>query len=194
MQSFEFIQFYPIPTRPLSEILQNPSYRSFDLHQSESYPGKLGVDHTPGPFIGIGRFKTAQSGSLMLTPPSPSGLGSKPYHDVVVKRPFISPPTLTLASGTKATCGVAGKHSPKSERRRIICLSLGDELPKLHCEANMLYWAKALLVMTYKFIYSAISSAEHPPPFEIPKLCFVEAGLALTHSQHQQIISLLNRA
>ncbi|KAI6154998.1 hypothetical protein BKA82DRAFT_3944814, partial [Pisolithus tinctorius] len=58
-----------------------------------------------------------------------------------------------------------------------------DELLKLHCEANTLYWAKVLLAMTYEFIYSAISSAEHPPLFEIPKLRFVEAGLALAHSQ-----------
>ncbi|KAI6032478.1 hypothetical protein EDC04DRAFT_2571972, partial [Pisolithus marmoratus] len=61
--------------------------------------------------------------------------------------------------------------------------SLGDELPKLHCEANTLYWAKALLMMTYDFIDGAIASANSPPPFEIPCLHFIEAGLALAHSQ-----------
>ncbi|KIK23171.1 hypothetical protein PISMIDRAFT_72739, partial [Pisolithus microcarpus 441] len=62
-------------------------------------------------------------------------------------------------------------------------LSLGDELPKLHHEANTLYWANALLTMTYNFIDGVISSADAPPPFNIPRLCFVNAGLALAHSQ-----------
>ncbi|KAI5991069.1 hypothetical protein F5J12DRAFT_697281, partial [Pisolithus orientalis] len=61
--------------------------------------------------------------------------------------------------------------------------SLGNELPKLHCEANTLYWAKALLTMTYDFIDGTITSVDFPPPFEIPHLHFVEAGLALAHSQ-----------
>ncbi|KIO02087.1 hypothetical protein M404DRAFT_53950, partial [Pisolithus tinctorius Marx 270] len=61
--------------------------------------------------------------------------------------------------------------------------SLGDELLKLHCEANTLYWAKALLTMTYNFIDGMITSVDFPPPFEIPRLHFVEAGLALAHSQ-----------
>ncbi|KAI6045939.1 hypothetical protein EDC04DRAFT_2558857, partial [Pisolithus marmoratus] len=61
--------------------------------------------------------------------------------------------------------------------------SLGNELLKLHCEANTLYWAKALLTMTYDFIDSAILSTNSPPPFKIPCLCFIEAGLALAHLQ-----------
>ncbi|KIM60697.1 hypothetical protein SCLCIDRAFT_39656, partial [Scleroderma citrinum Foug A] len=61
--------------------------------------------------------------------------------------------------------------------------SLADKLPKLHCEANTLYWAKALLKMMYDFIDQAIAYANEPPPFNIPCLRFVEAGLALAHSQ-----------
>ncbi|KIK19735.1 hypothetical protein PISMIDRAFT_107036, partial [Pisolithus microcarpus 441] len=61
--------------------------------------------------------------------------------------------------------------------------SLGDELPKLYCKANTLYWAKALLTMTYDFIDSAILSTDSLPPFKIPRLRFVEARLALAHSQ-----------
>ncbi|KIN98202.1 hypothetical protein M404DRAFT_1005566 [Pisolithus tinctorius Marx 270] len=37
--------------------------------------------------------------------------------------------------------------------------------------------------MTYNFIDNAIASATSPPPFDIPRLRFVEAGLALAHSQ-----------
>ncbi|KIK20549.1 hypothetical protein PISMIDRAFT_71441, partial [Pisolithus microcarpus 441] len=58
-----------------------------------------------------------------------------------------------------------------------------DELPKLHRKANTLYWANALLTMTYNFIDGVISSADAPPPFNIPCLRFVNAGLALAHSQ-----------
>ncbi|KAI6145646.1 hypothetical protein BKA82DRAFT_4167474 [Pisolithus tinctorius] len=37
--------------------------------------------------------------------------------------------------------------------------------------------------MTYNFIDNAIASATSPPPFDIPCLHFMEAGLALAHSQ-----------
>ncbi|KAI6167714.1 hypothetical protein EDD17DRAFT_858114 [Pisolithus thermaeus] len=174
-QAFETIQFYPIPTRPLAEILENPRYRSFNLDLSETYTGRLRVDQSPKSFIGIGGFKTAQSGLLMLTPPSPSGLGSKVHDNVVIKRPFLRPPTLNPSTSSTGP--------PPGGLRRIIWFSLGDELPKLYCEANTLYWAKALLTMTYDFIDSAISSAASVPPFKIPRLRFVEAGLALAHLQ-----------
>ncbi|KAI6104968.1 hypothetical protein EDD16DRAFT_1492209 [Pisolithus croceorrhizus] len=178
MQAFETIQFYPIPTRQLTEILGNPWYRSFDLEVSESYPGRLRVDQSPRSFVGIGGFKTAQSGLLMLTPPSPSGLGSEVQENVVVKRPFLRPPTLYVST---SNTGSPSQNLP--EKRRIIRLSLGDELPKLHREANTLYWANALLTMTYEFIDGAILSADARPPFNIPRLRFVNAGLALAHSQ-----------
>ncbi|KAI6105969.1 hypothetical protein EDD16DRAFT_1633063 [Pisolithus croceorrhizus] len=154
-QAFETIQFYPIPTQLLAEILENPQYCSFNLDLSETYPGRLRVDQSPKSFIGIGGFKTAQSSLLMLTPPSPSGLGSKVHDNVVIKRPFLRPPTLNPS--TSSTGPPPG--------------------------ANTLYWAKALLTMTYDFIDSAISSAASVLPFKIPHLRFVEARLALAHSQ-----------
>ena len=138
------------------------------------------MDQTPGSLIGVGGFKTAQSGLLMLTPPPWSGLGSKPSQDVVVKRPYFVHSILPADTSSGPPPG-GGKHG-KREKHRIQCLTLADELPKLHREANTLYWAKALLTMTYDFIDCAIASAD-PPPFDIPRLRFVEAGLALAHSQ-----------
>ncbi|KAI6032479.1 hypothetical protein EDC04DRAFT_2898066 [Pisolithus marmoratus] len=105
MQAFETIQCYPIPTRSLTEILANPQYCSFNLDLSDLYPGRLRVDQMSKSFIGIGGFKMVQSGLLMLTPPSPSGLGSKAHDNVVMKRPFLRPPTLTPASTTGSPCG-----------------------------------------------------------------------------------------
>ncbi|KAG2741061.1 hypothetical protein P692DRAFT_20752348, partial [Suillus brevipes Sb2] len=58
-----------------------------------------------------------------------------------------------------------------------------DELAKLFREANVLYWAKALLGLVYDFIDRAIADASDPPPFVIPHVRFVEAGLALSYSQ-----------
>ncbi|KAG1767365.1 hypothetical protein EV702DRAFT_980104, partial [Suillus placidus] len=54
---------------------------------------------------------------------------------------------------------------------------------KLFREANVLYWAKALLGFVYDFINHAIADASDPPPFAIPQVRFVEAGLALSYSQ-----------
>src|SRR4029077_695271 len=114
-------QFHPIPTRLISEILENPKYRSFDIELSGTYPGRLRVDST---FIGVGGFKTAQTGLLMLTPPTTSGLGSKPHQEVVVKRPFFSP----------AGAGASSSADKQPANCRIACFVLLDELAKLHRE------------------------------------------------------------
>ncbi|KIN95956.1 hypothetical protein M404DRAFT_107511, partial [Pisolithus tinctorius Marx 270] len=60
--------------------------------------------------------------------------------------------------------------------------SLKDESNILYQEANVLYWAKALLKMMYKFIDHAIDSAKEPPPFDIPHTHFMDAGLLLVYS------------
>ncbi|KAG2339325.1 hypothetical protein BDR05DRAFT_857216, partial [Suillus weaverae] len=58
-----------------------------------------------------------------------------------------------------------------------------DELAKLFREANVLYWAKALLGFVYDFVNHAIADTSDPLPFAIPQVRFVEAGLALSYSQ-----------
>ncbi|KAI6143627.1 hypothetical protein BKA82DRAFT_3983794 [Pisolithus tinctorius] len=59
---------------------------------------------------------------------------------------------------------------------------LQDESNILYHEANALYWAKALLQMTYQFVDHAIEGAKVPPPFKIPRLHFVDAGLLFAYS------------
>ncbi|KAJ7128867.1 hypothetical protein C8R46DRAFT_884835, partial [Mycena filopes] len=44
-------------------------------------------------------------------------------------------------------------------------------------------WARSLMVFTYSFIHHSIARAANPPPFEIPELRFVNAGVALVHEQ-----------
>ncbi|KAG0704536.1 hypothetical protein DFH29DRAFT_765539, partial [Suillus ampliporus] len=126
----------------------------------------LTIDMSSDGIIGIGGFKTAHKGRLTLMLPQSSGLGSETLQNVVVKRPFhrVCPP------GVPAT----------SMDFRIGRFTLIDEMPKLFREANILYWAKALLGLVYDFIDRAVASAHESPPFNIPRVRFVEAGLALS--------------
>ncbi|KAG2138404.1 uncharacterized protein EDB93DRAFT_1090732, partial [Suillus bovinus] len=119
--------------------------------------------------IGIGGFKTAHQGWLTLTAPPSSGLGSQVSHNVVVKHPFhrIYPQGIPTSSTDY----------------RIGRFALVDELPKLFREANVLYWAKVLLGLIYDFIDHAIAGTPDPPPFNIPRMWFVEVGLTLSYSQ-----------
>ncbi|KAG1722716.1 hypothetical protein EDB19DRAFT_1916527 [Suillus lakei] len=58
-----------------------------------------------------------------------------------------------------------------------------DELPKLFREANILYWVKALLGFVYNVIDRAVAGTSQPPPFDIPHVRFVDAGLVLSYYQ-----------
>ncbi|KAI6029115.1 hypothetical protein BKA83DRAFT_37439, partial [Pisolithus microcarpus] len=58
---------------------------------------------------------------------------------------------------------------------------LKDESNILYCKANALYWAKALLQMTYRFIDHSLDAAKLPPPYEIPHLHFMDASLLFTY-------------
>ncbi|KAG1792078.1 uncharacterized protein HD556DRAFT_1239920, partial [Suillus plorans] len=44
-------------------------------------------------------------------------------------------------------------------------------------------WSKSLLKLTYDFIDRSIASSPEPPLFAVPRVQFVEAGLALCHNQ-----------
>ncbi|KAG1895445.1 uncharacterized protein F5891DRAFT_960119 [Suillus fuscotomentosus] len=120
--------------------------------------------------IGIGAFKTAHPGWLTLSPLSSSGLGSRTQQDVVIKRPFYRPSSHTAAAG--------------SSTLKIARYALADELQKLLNKSNVLYWAKSLLNFTYEYIDHCIDAALSPPSFQIPRVCFVDAGIALAFSHH----------
>ncbi|KAJ8592360.1 hypothetical protein M405DRAFT_889756 [Rhizopogon salebrosus TDB-379] len=127
---------------------------------------------------GVGGFKTAHHGWLTLFPPPVSGLGSLTRHKVVVKRPFhkVFPPGQST-----------GPSSYKIGR-----FALADEVPKIFKEANVMYWAKSLLQFTYDFIDRCLSSSSHdshPKPPNIPRVRFVEAGLAFAYTQEPHLAS-----
>ncbi|KAJ7741176.1 hypothetical protein DFH07DRAFT_751224 [Mycena maculata] len=73
------------------------------------------------------------------------------------------------------------KTGPKSSV--ITCYSPADEYAYTLQEANLLYWGSSLLGFTYSFIHHFISQASEKSPFVIPKLRFVDAGVAVSHDQ-----------
>jgi len=161
------VDFYPIPTRSLDELIDMKA--AFNIKEAELFSGGIRFDSSTASMIGVGAFKTAQLAQLMLSPLRQSGIGSLSNHDIVLKRPYIEQVS-----------------NPEPPFDRYI---LKDESNLLYREANVLYWAKALLKMTYDFIDCAINNASAPPPFDIPRLCFIDAGLVLAYSSVTVITS-----
>ncbi|KAG1864857.1 hypothetical protein F4604DRAFT_1928669 [Suillus subluteus] len=166
----EDVQYYPIPTCSLPDILKTPQYRSFELDISDSSIGQLTIDVPLRSMIGIGAFKTAHPGWLTLSPVVSSGLGSRTQHPVVVKRPFFRAPIQAVAATATASL-------------KITRYSSADELKNVLKESKVMYWAKSLLDYTYNYIDHHISTSSIPPPFDIPRVRFVDAGVALGYGQ-----------
>ncbi|KAG1842048.1 hypothetical protein DFJ58DRAFT_748303 [Suillus subalutaceus] len=80
---------------------------------------------------------------------------------------------LTLMSPPTSGLGSRARHDIVVKR----------PFEKLFREANILYWAKALLGLVYDVIDRAVAGASEPVPFNIPRVRFVEAGLALSYYQ-----------
>ena len=168
--------YYPIPTPRFVEILNNPNMCAFKLDHVDSYSGQLLFNTSAEAVLGVGGFKTAHSAQLILSPLASSGLGLLPRHMVVLKQPYYRVDADGDANATQE------KHSASKKESKFKCYVLAQELLKLFREANVLYWAKSLMQVTYKFIDHCIQNTVDVPLIEIPRLCFVEAGLALAHS------------
>ena len=159
----DLVEFYPIPTFSINEILDDEEKRAFDIQSGTLYPGQLQLDGSSAGLVGVGGFKTTQLTQLMLGTLRSSGIGSQACQHIVVKRFYIR------------------KSAPDNDGKMCFNrLTISDKLEKLYHEANILYWAKSLFQLTYDFIDRAITNATIPPPFVIPQLHFVDAGLMLT--------------
>ena len=157
-RQLEPIDFFPIPTRDLSELITGDA--AFSIDTAVSFTGTIRLTRSRYDLVGVGAFKTCEVAHLNLYPPTLVGLGSRANQEIVVKRPY------------------DGEPGPPYAR-----LSLADESTKLFREANILYWSKALLNMTYNYIHNCISEAADPPPFDIPQLRFVDAGLICAYAE-----------
>ena len=152
------MDFYPIPTCSLNELTATKA--AFNIKEAELFSGSIRLDLSVNGLIGVGAFKMAQSAQLTLLPLRRSGIGSRSNHNIVLKRPYID-----------------DKSEPGFMR-----YILTDESNLLYREVNVLYWAKVLLKLTYNFIDRTVNNASALPPFEIPCLCFIDAGLVFAYS------------
>ena len=152
------INFFPIPTCDLLELVAGQT--AFTIDTAVSFMGTICLSHSRDDLVSVGAFKTCEVVRLNLYPPRSVGLGSRTNQEIVVKRPYDGEPGPPYAQ-----------------------LSLANESTKLFHEANILYWLKALLNMMYNYIHNCISEATDPPPFDIPQLCFVDAGLICAYAK-----------
>ncbi|KAJ7712255.1 hypothetical protein B0H14DRAFT_2414401 [Mycena olivaceomarginata] len=115
----------------------------------------------------MGTFKTAHTGHLSLIHLPEQGLGTTLNQLVaVMKRMYRSP-----------------KNTGTSSNRAVVRFAPADEYARAVQEANLLYWAASLMELTYSFIHRFLSKSSADPPFEILQLCFVHAGVAVSHDQ-----------
>jgi len=156
----EPITYYPLVEKALSTLMENPA---FILNDSDVLHGYLGYQAND-PAIGIGAFKTAHHARLTLNPPANGGLGVATNEHVVMKRPYYNK-------------GRSKDDQPL--QHRIARYSVTDELTKVLVEANILMWASCLMSVTYGFIDRFLEKSSQPPPFFIPRLRFVQAGIAV---------------
>ena len=180
----EPMDFYPIPARKLgdriSELYKDNSNSeinaeldngkptclnkaAFDIKSVERFCGHVRVEASQTSVLGVRAFNTAQAIELTHSPLRPFGLGSIQNQLIAAKRPFIN------------TSGGVG-HPP------YLRLSMGDKSQRHYREVNVLYWSMALLDLVYNYIDQCIANAQYPPPFEIPQLRFVEAGLLFVYA------------
>lgn len=158
--------------RPLSVFLEDPQlHAAFRTDTELSHSSQLTVQTSTNNMLGVGGFKTAYPGFLTLLSAPEIPLGSCPCQKVAVKQPFYK------------------KYPPGNSKNPINfligCYTISDELPKLFREANVLYWAHALLTFAYEYIDHCVANSSEPPPFHIPRLCFIEASLTLSHDHGQ---------
>ncbi|KAJ6466160.1 hypothetical protein C8R47DRAFT_1235093 [Mycena vitilis] len=168
--TFERIEFFHILERPLKDLLSSKEYQGFTCDPAEASQGSLGMEK--GDYLGIGTFKTAHPAYLTLIHLASDGLGSQPNEAVALKIMYVrrSQPT-----SENPDAWVINRLMPVDEHRKIIM------------EANVLLWATSIMVFTYSFIWHFVKNSPHPPPFEIPEIRFVHAGVAILHEQGRQL-------
>lgn len=163
----ERIEFFKLTACALDELLQGKSSNGvhfFTCNPQQAAQGSLTVNHSSN--IGVGTFKSAHRGHLTLIHLPIEGLGTTPNALVAAKRLYRK-----RARKANSDAWVLSRHSA------------ADEYAKTLQEANLLYWGCSLMTFTYSFIHHFVAQAEEEPPFTIPDLRFVHAGVAVVHDQ-----------
>ncbi|PPQ82505.1 hypothetical protein CVT25_007075 [Psilocybe cyanescens] len=160
----ERIQFHLIIVIPFHNLLMGSGEPYVDLNLS--LHGLIACDprkELPS-FLDQGTFKTASRAKLtLLNVASSPGLGIHPNiaEDVALKQ-FFQP---------KAKAGVVKRYPAADEKNMILN------------EAKLMGWAASLLQLAYSFINHYLETVQVSPPFPIPELCFVHAGIAFAQKE-----------
>ncbi|KAK7041275.1 hypothetical protein R3P38DRAFT_349022 [Favolaschia claudopus] len=162
----EQIQFFAINDCSLNDLLADRRFQGFVCDPANACLGSLVIE--AGNYLGIGTFKTAEIGYLTLLHLTAGHLGARANEPVAVKRMYKRRKTPTDANPGKWV---------------LNRLTSADEHSKILMEANVLFWATSIMNFTYSFIYHFIQSSSERPPFEIPEIRFVRAGVAIVHDQ-----------
>ncbi|KAJ7432411.1 hypothetical protein B0H11DRAFT_2380901 [Mycena galericulata] len=163
----ERIEFFTLTACPLQQLLQPPAsarVQFFVCDPQYASQGSLSVEHFDN--IGVGTFKTAHRGHLTLIHLQPDGLGKVPNSLVAAKRMHRK---RTKKADSNST--VVSRYPPV------------DDYAHTLQKANLLYWGSSIMDFTYSFIQHFISKTAEKPPFDIPELRFVHAGVAVSHEQ-----------
>ncbi|KZT53392.1 hypothetical protein CALCODRAFT_409275, partial [Calocera cornea HHB12733] len=148
-----------------------------------------------------GAFKTADMGHMTLQNPPLSGLGHNPSRTIIVKRPYTKASIVESSSRGRSVPYQDGNNNdieptqlPQTRELRnpkqIARFDFVTELNALHMEAVCLAWASSLMAFAYDFISQHIRDAIEPPEFDIPKLRFVDAALAIASGGAQKAFLL----
>jgi hypothetical protein len=139
--------------------------------------------------LGQGAFKTAHPGFLSLHVLTQSGLGRHLNEPVAVKRYYIKIAKKRGSNRAASSADASDDHDFKIGR-----LGPADERVKITMEGNVLYWATALMAFSYAFIDRALAKAAVPPPFTIPRVRYVHAGVAVVHASPSTVVESANAA
>jgi hypothetical protein len=138
---------------------------AFILGDQDLHRGHLGYQANDSP-IGIGAFKTAHHARLTVNPLVGTGIGTVANEHIVMKRPYYNK-------------GRPQESDELPDQRRIARYTVTDELTKVTVEANILIWATCLMSVTYGFIDRFLGKSHTTVPFNIPRMRFVKAGIAV---------------
>ncbi|KAJ7196326.1 hypothetical protein C8J57DRAFT_1644167 [Mycena rebaudengoi] len=148
----ERIEYFPIQPPAFKSLLEGSNPRRFTCGPESASQGSIVVNHSQT--IGIGTFKTAHSGHLSL---------------------------IHLPKRVKCLYRARNKAADTTGPIKVSRYTTTDEHRRLLDEANLLYWADALMSFTYSFIDKTLAELPGPPPFIIPRLRFVDAAVAVSH-------------
>jgi hypothetical protein len=173
----EPIHFIPLPKPSFSELINEPTKLREELLGSKANLYLAFLRYNPkGEYLGVGSFKTTTaahltfrgtnfplSGLVRLAQQTTDENGLNTSVSVALKRPYRT--------------NNSEKEVPVLERSKIR-MAFAEEQVTIFEECKLMVWANSLLRAAYDFMDDFIDK-NSPPPFDMLKFRFVEAGMAI---------------